>query len=272
MKNNIYPFNLFDKKNLKIKLAEFNLKPTRRYGQNFLISYRPIKKIWTRLKADKSIVIIEIGPGLGVLTWPLSKRFKKIIGLEIERKLQPYWQNYTAENINIVWGNALKTIDEIKLPDKYKIVANLPYQISSAMIQKILSLKPSPKQVILMLQKEVGERIVQQEKTNLLNLSVQLFCQAKIIANVKKNNFYPQPKVDSVLLELSNFHKQYSDNDKKKIFQLLKIVFANKRKKIKNNCQNKSDLLKIFSDYLNYRAEDIDLTTWKKLLAIYLKH
>lgn len=154
--------------------AKYGLNPTKRYGQNFLINEEVIEKIIEIAGLEKSDTVVEVGPGFGVLTLELAQRVEKVVSFEIEKKLKPYWEEKQENlpNVEIVWGNVLKEflISNFQFP--FKVVANLPYQITSAVIRMFLEAdKPSNaerglksrlarlEKMTLMVQKEVGERI-----------------------------------------------------------------------------------------------------------------
>ncbi len=200
---------LFNPDYLKSLCQRYGLRPSKKYGQNFLINPEPIEKMIEAAGVSKSDTVVEIGPGFGVLTFALAAKAGKVVAFEIEKKLQKYWEKDKPENVEIVWGNVLKILDikilDIKILDidKYKVVANLPYQITSAVIRKFLETDNPPSVMVLMVQKEVAERICAKPGgMSLLSVAVQYYADAEIIAPVPRSSFWPEPKVDSAILRL----------------------------------------------------------------------
>ena len=238
---------------------EYNIKPARSRGQSFLIRENVYDKIIEVADLNSSDVVLEIGPGLGFLTERLAKGAKKVIAVEIDKKLVEVLEKRLKEqgigNVEVVEGDILKfSIADFRLPID-KIVANLPYNITSIFLRKFLSGGSSfrvpesardhdrSRSMVLMLQKEVAERIVAKPgKMSLLAVSVQFYSEPKIIDYVSKENFWPKPEVDSAIinLRLKNRSFGYAQDrdlriDEKEFFQLVKFGFSAKRKMLKNN-------------------------------------
>ena len=182
----IMPEKLFNPDYLKHLCAKYGLTPSKKYGQNFLIDEEPIKKMIEAAAVWSNDTVVEIGPGFGVLTLALAARAKKVLAFEIEKKLEPYWneiiENRKLENLEIIWGNVLHTHPFIPPPTAvmrgpaaavvigegqglpatpasglawragvgFKVVANLPYQITSEVIRKFLETKNKPEIMVLM--------------------------------------------------------------------------------------------------------------------------
>jgi 16S rRNA (adenine1518-N6/adenine1519-N6)-dimethyltransferase len=278
---------------LKELCQEYKLTPSKKYGQNYLVSDAPIKKIIKAGEFSKNDVVVEVGPGFGVLTLALSPLVKKIIAFEIEKKIKPYWdtilnhkgieqEQKEFSNIEIVWGNALFKLKEELNLKKYKIIANLPYQITSHALRTFLELKNKPEKIIVMVQKEVAERICAKPRSassrqvgnmSLLSVSVQYYGEPKIIDRVNRGNFWPIPKVDSALLEIKNIKKQknkFSDED---FFRIVSAGFASKRKQLSGNLAKLKNSLKMNTDDIRknifevtknekIRAEDLSIDEW----------
>ncbi|TAN33552.1 ribosomal RNA small subunit methyltransferase A [Patescibacteria group bacterium] len=207
---------LFATSHLKYLCSKYRLTPSKRYGQNFLLREEPIEKMLAAAEISKKDTVVEIGPGFGALTFALAERAGKVIAYEIEKKLQPYWEEQVKKhkNVEIAWGNVLKN-RELGMGNKeYKVVANLPYQITSNVLRKFLSRgerdpavageADSPSVMVLMVQKEVAERICAGPgDMSLLAVSVQYYAEPEIIMKVPKTFFWPEPKVDSAVIKLS---------------------------------------------------------------------
>lgn len=270
---------LYNPDYLLMLCKKYELQPSKKYGQNYLINPEVIEKIIEAGMIDKNDQVVEIGPGFGVLTFALVEKAKKVIAFEIEKKLQIYWQERAQKNLQLVWGNVLYQLENLP-KNTYKLVANLPYQITSSIIRAFLESIHQPSLMVLMVQKEVAERICAKPgDMSVLSLSVQYYAEPKIITNVSKDNFWPMPKVDSAILLLTIVPRDNSEVKVKKLFQLIKIGFASKRKKLIKNIlpligkENKNRLEAVLSE-LGYskdvRAQELAIGDWERLLEIVL--
>ena len=268
----------------------FEIKPSRSKGQNFLINEKIYDEIVKAAEITENDTVLEIGPGLGLLSFKLALKAKRVLAVEIDSQLAGYLEMASAakntENLEIYNEDILR----FNLPEKlspleeYKIVANLPYNITSIFLRLFLSNPRRPKSLVLMLQKEVAKRIVATAPDmSLLALSVQYFAQAEIVREVKAGNFWPEPKVDSAIIKLTvkpEFLKTNQDNEKsreeeKMFFRLAKISFSAKRKMLKNNLSGGlkiegkriAELLAENNFNSKVRAEDLSLDDWQKLFA-----
>ncbi len=265
----------------------FEIKPSRTKGQNFLVNERIYDDIVNASDLKKEDTVLEIGPGLGFLTFKLAQKVKRVIAVELDDQLASYLQigidAQGIENVEIFNEDILRFNLEKNLArtTNYKIVANLPYNITSFFLRLFLTATHKPTSLVLMLQKEVAERIVATPPDmSLLALSVQYYAEVKIIREVKAGNFWPEPKVDSAIIRLDLKQDRKTGGieqarEEKLFFRLVKIGFSAKRKMIKNNLAGglKVDqkiianiLLKNKFDPL-LRAEDLSLEDWLKLFA-----
>ncbi|MBU0596905.1 ribosomal RNA small subunit methyltransferase A, partial [Patescibacteria group bacterium] len=226
--------DLFKPTKLKQLCEKYQLRPSKQYGQNFLISESVIEKIIKAGDLKKNDTVVEIGPGFGVLTFAMAPLVKRVIAFEIERRLDEYWQKNKSENVEIIWGDALKRLTAygLRLKPGYKVVANLPYQITSQVLRVLLEQENKPESITVMVQKEVGERIVAKPgDMSLLALSVQYYGEPKIITKVSKGNFWPEPKVDSAVFTISKISRVSKFTDEE-FFRIARAGFANKRKQL----------------------------------------
>lgn len=230
--------NPLSKENIKDLAKKYQFYPSKGLGQNFLTDKNVLLKIIKAADLDKKDgIVLEIGPGLGVLTTELLKTTKKVIAVEKDRKMVKVLQETLkdADNLEIIQADILKIPDsELNFPN-YKIVANLPYYIVSPVIRKFLESKFPPKEMILMVQKEVAQRIVSKPpEMSLLAVSVQFYAQPKIISYVPRTAFWPQPNVDSALIKITPIeNKERPPADL--FFKILKIGFSHPRKQLINN-------------------------------------
>ncbi len=246
-------------------LKKYNIHPNKLMGQNFLIDENVLNKIIETANIDSSDVILEIGPGLGILTLELAKKAKRVIAIEKDEELCEILKNVlTAQNVvnvEIVHGDILQ-LQQIQQLQHYKVVANIPYYLTSPLIRKFLEAENKPEFMVLMMQKEVTQRIcASPPKMSLLAVSVQFYAEPKIISFVSKNSFYPVPKVDSAIIKI--VPQETPKIDTEKFFKLVKRGFASKRKMLKNN------IFGINFEKLglnpNIRAENLTINGWIKL-------
>ncbi|MFA6547632.1 MAG: 16S rRNA (adenine(1518)-N(6)/adenine(1519)-N(6))-dimethyltransferase RsmA [Candidatus Magasanikbacteria bacterium] len=276
---------LFNIDYLKHLCQKYSLRPSKEYGQNYLINPEVIDTMITVSGVNKKDTVVEVGPGFGILTLSLMEKVKKLLAFEIEIKLKPYWEEITTRlsqskenNLEVVWGNVLRT-DPKTFPKNYKVVANLPYQITSPVLKLFLEdLENKPKEMTLMVQKEVAQRICAKPgDMSVLGLSVQYFGQAEIVGEVKKNNFWPVPQVDSAIIKIILSKRTTTKAEDQAFFRLVKIGFAQKRKLLIKNLlptigkQHKekflSELKKMgFTETV--RAQELSVANWQQLVKI----
>lgn len=263
---------------LKNLCNQYNLRPSKSFGQNYLISDAPIHAMIEAGGVNDNDTIVEIGPGFGVLTLQLAHHAKKIIAFEIEQRLKSYWEEKIREhkNIEIVWGDVLQSINKITLQKKYKLIANLPYQITSKVLRTFLELKYPPECMIIMVQKEVAERICAKAgDMSLLAVSVQYYGEPKIIKRVNKGNFWPSPKVDSAVVAIKNIGAR---NDKKveRFFEIVRAAFAQKRKQAWKNISTElkidgekiKSILREVTGNEKVRAEELSVEEWERIVEL----
>lgn len=259
----------------------FEIKPNRSKGQNFLINERIYDDIVAAAQISKEDEILEVGPGLGFMTVKLAKQAKRVVAVELDKEIFSYLEtgfNATGNNkVELINEDILRFNVLENFTGPYKIVANLPYNISSIFLRLFLSLyKGAPSSLVLMLQKEVVTRIIASPpEMSLLALSVQHYAQPEMIREVKAGNFWPEPKVDSALIKITLIPKKYNEKDDKLFFRLLKAGFSAKRKMLKNNLAGGLQLdpvliNKIFKEQnisQMTRAENLSLENWYNLFA-----
>jgi len=258
-------------------LGKYNLKPVHHRGQNFLIQNKILDKIINVAKLKKDDIVLEVGPGLGFLTEKLVSRAKKVVAVELDKNLiKVLSEEFKGiKNLEIKEGNILKfSADELGLEDrKYKIVANLPYNITSRFMRNFLEEIEKPSEMILMIQREVAQRIVAGPgKMSMLSLSCQFYADCKVEFLVGKGNFLPAPKVDSAVIKLK-IKKEKLKVDDKKLFKIAKIGFSSKRKKLIGNLSkglkiDKDELKNIFKKIgisEDARSQELKTDDWIKL-------
>ncbi|MDD3939361.1 MAG: 16S rRNA (adenine(1518)-N(6)/adenine(1519)-N(6))-dimethyltransferase RsmA [Patescibacteria group bacterium] len=260
----------------------FNINPERSKGQNFLVN----EKIYDDIVAAANITlqdeVLEVGPGLGFLTVRLAGFAKRVVAVELDDQIFLFLKSGLEvsknNNIEIVNKDILLFNPADKFKGEYKIVANLPYNITSRFLRSYLSLYDcGPSLIVLMLQEEVVRRMMAKPgDMSLLAVSVQHYASVEMIRLVKAGNFWPEPEVNSAVVRLVLHEKKYNKNEDKLFFRLVKAGFSAKRKMLKNNLTGGLQIdTKIittsFSEAgldLNIRAEDLSLENWYKLFAI----
>lgn len=191
--------------NPKEILDAIEQKAKKRFGQNFLREPKVLADIVLAAELVPDDTIVEIGPGIGVLTNELAPKVNKVIAIEADRDLAEYVRRHTEKNVTVVTGDALQVDWTATIEGGYKIVANIPYSITSPLLRKIFSLPRQPSLVVLLVQKELAERITAkpgQSDRGWLTLLVEANAQVKIVRRVEPGSFYPAPKVDSAVIKL----------------------------------------------------------------------
>lgn len=249
-------------------------------GQHFLHSERALLTIRDEADPKGDDIILEIGPGKGALTDKLSTA-GKVVAIEkddllFETLKEKYAENIKAGSFDLIHGDILdfdpNTLRFYK-DFVYKVVANIPYNITGAILEKFLSADYQPERMVLLVQKEVAERIVARDgKESILSISVKAYGSPKYIETVKAGSFAPAPRVDSAILRIDNISKDFFKNfSEKGFFAMLNAGFKSKRKKLSSNLSNlypKEDVVLAFGRLGlddNTRAEDVRLETWKYL-------
>lgn len=272
--------NLFKPTYLQALCKECSLNPSKKYGQNYLITDAPIKKMIQAAEINKNDIVIEIGPGFGILTFSLVEEAKKVIAFEIEKKLENYWLENKPENLEIIYGNALHSLPSyvLSLKSGYKVVANLPYQITSNILRVLLELENRPQSITIMVQKEVADRICAKAgDMSVLAVSIQYFGEPKIVTKVPRGCFWPSPKVDSAVLHIKTKNQENQEtrkHDDTIFFKVVKAGFSNKRKQL---WRNLSEGLKIDKNKVKgligeivgneiVRAEELSVEQWENLV------
>ena len=244
----------------------------KKFGQNFIVDENIIDKIVYSSNIDKDTVVIEIGPGAGSLTYKLGLYAKNVVCYEIDTTLKEILNENIKklDNIEVIYQDFLKSNVKKDLK-KYKyqklyVVANLPYYITTPIITKIIEDELDVDKIVVMVQKEVGDRFKADVGTkyyNSLTIYLNYYFNIKKIMNVSRNIFLPKPNVDSIVLELQKREKKENIKNLDLFFKLVRDSFKQKRKTLKNNLKtyNLEKIEKILKEYnkdLNVRAEQLE--------------
>jgi dimethyladenosine transferase len=246
-------FNLSSSKITAEIIKKYGFKMTKSLGQNFLINENILDKIIESADISSDDVVLEIGTGIGTLTQRLCENAKKVIAVEIDKNLIPILNETLSDydNITIINKDILKTdineeLKNLSVNQKIKVVANLPYYITTPIIMKVLEDKVNVDCMVLMLQKEVADRMNATPSTKdygSLSIAVQYYCDTDIVCKVPKSSFIPEPNVDSLVLKLVvNEKRKVEINDEELFFKIVRGSFSKRRKTILNSLSNYEDL------------------------------
>jgi 16S rRNA (adenine1518-N6/adenine1519-N6)-dimethyltransferase len=226
-------------------LARFQLRPRKSLGQNFLIDDAALDRIVAAAEPAPTDCVLEIGPGLGTLTRRLAHAAGRVVAVEIDQHLIPALRDALAAlpNVELVHGDILQldpadliTNQPASQPTNYKVVANLPYYITSAVIRRLLEARLRPSLLILTVQLEVAQRLIAAPgDLSLLAVSVQFYGKPSLVARIKAGSFYPAPKVDSAIVRI-DVHPQPPVDvaDVDGFFAVVKAGFGQRRKQLHN--------------------------------------
>jgi 16S rRNA (adenine1518-N6/adenine1519-N6)-dimethyltransferase len=239
-------------------MKSYNVNPKKVLGQNFLIDNNIKEKIINSIELNKEDVIVEIGPGLGVLTEKISNIANKVIAYEIDKDLVNVLNDIFKDknNVSIIHQDILKANieEDLKNFKKIKLVANLPYYITTPIIFKFLESSLDIDQIVIMVQKEVAERISAtpgNKNYSALSVAVQYFSNPNIMMNVSPKCFYPEPKVKSSVIKLDiNNEKSSIIKNREFFFKFVRSAFGQRRKTLVNALFN--------SQYFNLTKKEIE--------------
>ncbi|MDP2651208.1 MAG: 16S rRNA (adenine(1518)-N(6)/adenine(1519)-N(6))-dimethyltransferase RsmA [bacterium] len=249
-------------------------------GQHFLRSERALDSIIKAGDLRASDIVLEIGPGKGVLTRKLLVGSCKVIAVEkddflCENLKKEFQEEIESGQLDLIHDDILN----LKTSDlqTYKLIANIPYNITGAILEKFLSAENQPEKMVLLVQKEVAERIVARDnKESILSISVKAYGEPRYVETVKAGSFAPMPGVDSAIIAINNISKEFFNKfPEEHFFNTLHAGFKAKRKKLSSNLfalYPKEKVLEAFQELgldPNVRAEDINVQIWQKIL-IYL--
>ena len=256
-------------------------KPNKLLGQHFLRDQNVLTKIIAAADLTKNDSVLEVGPGLGVLTRELAKCAGQVLAVEKDKTLAgiliDQLANEKINNVKIIEDDILEFLKtkSDQLPADYKVVANIPYYLTSHLIRLLLESTNPPRDIVLLIQKEVAKRIcAKPPEMSLLAVSVQFYATAKIVASVSRKSFRPEPKVDSAVIKMTP-HQKYRDAEMSKYFALVHAGFSHPRKQLLGNLSKE---LSIEKEKINLalakagiknsqRAETLTIEDWRKLSA-----
>ena len=227
-------------------MKEFDIQPKKSLGQNFLTDQRALERIVEAAELTPEDIVLEIGPGLGALTRLLAERAGRVIAVELDQRLvEVLRQTATTKadlpNVEIIHGDILEMtpadlVRQHRADLQYKVVANLPYYITSAILRHLLTAEVRPKLIVVTVQLEVARRIIADPgDMSLLAVSVQFYGRPRIVARIKAGSFYPSPQVDSAVIRIDlDDQLVIEENDADSFFDVVRAGFAQRRKQLRN--------------------------------------
>ena len=272
----------------KFIMKKYNIKAKKELGQNFLINKEVIDKIISSSEIDEDDLVIEIGPGLGTLTKYLLEKAKKVICIELDKKMIKIlrerfslYENFKLLNQNILkvdLNNLIKTEKETNKIKNVKVVANLPYYITTPIIMKLLEEKLDLESITVMVQKEVADRLITipgKKDTGAITYTVYYYAKGEDILEVPKNSFIPEPEVTSKVINLKiRKEEPVKVKNKEVMFRIIKCAFMQRRKTLLNSLTNTrvfinkeegEKILKQIGLDVNIRAEKLKIEDYAKI-------
>ena len=263
-------------------------KKQKKLGQVFLKDKKVLKEIIKASEIQSKDQLLEIGPGKGVLTKPILETGAKVVAIEKDPQLVTFLKNRFKNKLNLKIIHAdirdfLQNTQCRILNTQYKAIGNIPYYLTSHLLRLLLENSKKPSLIVLMIQKEVAERIIAQPpKMNILAISVQFYAKTEIICYVPKTAFYPEPKINSAIIKITPVNTKENTNEvfKKTFFNIIKAGFKQPRKLLINNLRKnlkigKDVLQKIFLQLnfpLNTRAQNLSIKQWISNSSLLMKN
>ena len=254
------------------------IRPNKGLGQHFLIDRGSLEAIMAAANPSPTDTVLEIGPGLGVMTTELVKLAGRVVAVETDATLAELLRRDSPENLEVVEEDFLQ-FDLNRLGKDYKVIANIPYYLTSKIFRLLMESSNPPSVMSLLIQKEVAERIAAKPgKMSVLALSVQYYGKPSVVQVVQRFKFWPAPKVDSAILKVE-FSGPVFAADRDKLFRLIKAGFGEKRKQLKNalagglNISTEAVLALLKDAKLGQtaRAQELDLQAWERLYNAAIK-
>lgn len=268
--------------NHKALLELHGISPKKSLGQNFLLDPGALDKIVSAAELQPDDTVLEIGPGTGALTEQLAQRARRVIAVELDRRLEPILQATLSrfDNITLVFDDILNVnLPELIGTDDYVVVANVPYYITSAILRLLLESQPRPRRIVLTVQSEVADRLTAKPgDMSLLAISAQYYAKTKTVARFKPGVFYPRPDVGSAVVRLDTYDTPpVAVPDDKLFFRVARAGFGQKRKQLKNaiaeglhlDANDAAALLEKAGIDPRRRAETLTLDEWGALARTY---
>lgn len=273
------PTALTSRSGVELLLRRHAVRPEKRLGQNFLIDRSALERVVEAADLEPEETVLEIGAGLGTLTILLAKMVWRVVAVEYDRRLEPILRETTAgrPQIETVLGDVLRLDLGALVQPPFKVVANIPYQISSHLIRRLLEMPAPPARIVLTVQREVAERVVAEPgEMNLLALGVQAYGRPQLGGRIPAAAFYPAPRVESTILRIDvHDPPRLSPAEARSVFRLARAGFSQPRKKLRNSLSAGMHISPGEADRLllelgfspSARAQDLSLEDWERMAA-----
>ena len=235
-------------------MRSLNFRPNPKLGQIFLIDEQIISEQLNYADLTKKDTVLEVGPGLGVLTEELARRVKQVVAVEYDKNLCTFLKDRLPENVRLIAGDVL----EVELPKFNKIVANIPYQISSPLIFKLID--HQFELAVLMFQHEFANRLIAEpgsKQYSRLTVMASYYYEIEALQHVPKTSFSPVPKIDSDLIRLTPRKRKTAPKNEKLFFKMVKILFNERRKMIKNSLLHQFAKLKLGKQKIHTSKDEL---------------
>jgi len=258
-------------------LREHGIKPRKGLGQNFLLSERLLERIIAAADLDPKDTVLEVGAGLGALSSRLAQSCGRVVALEVDGRLLPLLQETLAPfpNVQVVHGDILAMEPGDLVSPPYKVVANLPYYITSAVLRHFLEARAKPSLMVVTVQREVAQRIVAGPgQMSLLAVSVQFYGRPRIVAKAPPGAFYPSSGVTSAVLRIDLYESPPVEvADVERFFEIVRAGFSQRRKQLRNSLSQGLDLpadevvqaLRRVGLQETQRAQELSIDQWARL-------
>lgn len=218
-------------------LKRYGIKLRKSWGQNFLINKTAIENILSAAGLQGGETVLEVGPGMGVMTSHLLSKARKVVAIEIDPLLCHFLrERFRNSNFHLIEGDALAQDFKELLPEPYIVVANLPYYITSPFLIKLIEGGHPPQEATILVQLEVANRLAAEPGTReygSLSVLVQYHCRVKTVFKLHPGNFFPPPKVDSALVKLTWAPREFIPKDEGLMFKVVRTAFSQRRKMLK---------------------------------------
>jgi len=253
-------------------LRQLQKFPRKMLGQNFLVDDSVAEDMIEAAEVSQDDTIVEIGPGLGALTFPLLTHAARVIAIEADREFATYLRHKKSRQLTVVTGDALKIDWAVTIDGAYKVVANIPYSITFPLLRQTFLLEHKPQVIVLLVQREVAQRLVAKPGTKergLPTVRAEANAEVKIIRIVKPGSFYPRPKVESAIVRL----KIISSRDEEIFWPAVEAGFRHRRQTLANSLCNDLKIPKVRSTEILTEAsikplarpQELSFEDWQKL-------
>jgi 16S rRNA (adenine1518-N6/adenine1519-N6)-dimethyltransferase len=271
--------DLSDAQDVKAAVQLAGLTARKGLGQHFLVDRESLEAVLAAGELEASDTVLEVGPGLGVMTTTLTRTVREVVAVEMDPVLAELLERDRPSNLKVVRAD-IRQFDVRQMPPGYKIVANIPYYVTSQLLRLFLESVNRPRLLSLLVQKEVAERLTAQPgQMSVLALSVQYYGRPTLIRIVERHKFWPPPKVDSAVLQVRVYDQPAFAADSTQLFRLIKAGFGEKRKMLKNSLAGGLNIsLELAAQLIDTaelpvtaRAQELGLPDWERLYRAAVK-